>query len=221
MPFPDVAAFLRLGKKYNIPVLVKEAKAKLMCFAEPTSISTFDKLKEAKPPAQPIKLFPGITDADPYNFQIMNLLQEVGFKVPLPLAMYHCMVYFPSTAIVGGYHSNGATYTLSLANLRVYIRMKQVFEHFKVLVSLGTYTSASCTRPICGGNNRRVWVQKAINAPPFCHWNSEWNELMCEACRNNMQDKRAKAIGDAWDRLPIAFGFKTWEEAKKWGDSST
>lgn len=202
-------------------MLVKEAKAKLLCFADPTNISTFDKLEKVKPPVQPTKLFPGITDADPHNFQIMNLLQEVGLKVPLPLAMYHCMVYSPFKAIVGGYQSNGATYTLSLANLRTYIRMKHLFEHIKVLVPLCTYASASCTLAICV-YNRRVWIQKAINTPPFCHWSNEWKELpLCEACRNDIQGKRARTISDLWGELPSAFDFKTWEEVKKWGDSST
>ena len=59
MPISAVAAFLHMGEKYVIPSFIQEAKAKLRCNSDPTSIHSTSILPVAQ-------LFPGIADGDPH-----------------------------------------------------------------------------------------------------------------------------------------------------------
>ncbi|KAH0831371.1 hypothetical protein J3R83DRAFT_14034 [Lanmaoa asiatica] len=104
VPISIVAAFLHLGEKYAIQQLFDEAKARLCCAFEST-LSVAARMSSFH--SGTFLLFPGITDGDPHNFQVMNLLQEMDLQAPLPLAMYQCVTSCPLTAVIDGYKFNG------------------------------------------------------------------------------------------------------------------
>ncbi|KAF8558580.1 hypothetical protein OG21DRAFT_1455124 [Imleria badia] len=214
MPISFVSVFLRLGEKYAIPGFIKEAKAKLCCAYEPTSISTASFIT----PRFPLDLFPAITDSDPYNFQLMNLLQEMGLKAPLPIAMYQCIASSPLTNIVDGYQANDSFHSLSPDNLRSFIRMKDVLENYRVQLAKILCPSSTCLLLNCKLNIRRLWSEDINVVPPFCLWRAGWDKLFCESCTSSLKAKREAEMNKAWNKMPSAFGFDSWVEVRKSGD---
>ncbi|KAF8120026.1 hypothetical protein EV363DRAFT_185555 [Boletus edulis] len=214
MPISVVSAFLHLGEKYAIPAFVKEAKAKLCCDTEPTSITS---AAFATPPLAS-KLFPGICDGDPHNFQVLNLLQEMGMKAPLPLAMYQCFATCPLEIIADGYQFMGSTCSLSSANLRSSIRMKDVLENYRVRLAKTLSRSPNCMVPGCTHNIHRLWSEEINVVPPFCYWRSQWDNLFCKSCISGLKTRRDAEMDRAWNQIPPAFGFGSWAEVKKSGD---
>lgn len=140
-PLSVVVAFLRMGEKYAIRIFSDEAKEILSRSIEPT-FSTARTTPD-------LTLLPRITGGDPYNFQIMNLLQEHGLTAPLPLAMYRCIITCPLTVIVHGYEFNDSVYSLSPANMRYFILMKDLLDQCRVELAQHLRESASCTRWSC------------------------------------------------------------------------
>lgn len=187
-------------------MLVDEAKAKLSCAIEPTLNII------SAPLARPnLKQFPGII-SDRYNFQTMNLLQEMDLKAPLPLAMYQCIITCPLTAIVDGYKSNGSVCSLSHANMRPFIRMKDMLEKLRVQLATLLTKPINCTEWGCRYKIHRLWMEDVIGVPPFDPWNSEWNELFCAGCRRFLEEERQRAMDQTWDQFPTAFGFDSWAD---------
>lgn len=214
MSISFVAAFLHMGEKYAIPALIQEAKARLCCAFEPTSIDSAPFLA----PPFPSKLFPGIANSDPHNFQIMNLLQEMNLMAPLPLAMYQCIISCPLTKIVDGYRDKGSFYSLSPANLRSFIRMKDVLENYRMRLAKTLCTSAACTQLSCTTLIHRLWSEDMTVVRPFDFWRTEWDKLFCESCTVSLKAKREVVMKKAWNQLPTAFGLGSWAEVKKSGD---
>jgi len=215
MPISVVAAFLHLGEKYAIPTLVKEAKAKLCCAFDLTRIHSASWL------STPFKanLFPVITDGDPHNFQIMNLLEEMELKAPLPIAMYQCVVTCPWTDIVEGYRVDGTFYALSATNLQSAIRMKEVLKNYRTLLARSLSASTRKPQKRCKCLKSRLWSEDPLTTvPPFDSWEARWHKAFCDRCEPFLKAKRETAVHWAWDQLPTMFGFDSWAEVKKSGD---
>lgn len=215
MPISVVAAFLRLGDKYAISSLVKEAKARLYSSIEPTSK---DVTFVASPCRCRCDLFPAITDNDPHNFQIMNLLQEMDLKAPLPMAMYQCIVVCPLTDVVDGYKFNGSFFSLSLANLRSFIRMKDALERSRVRLAKSLYEVRACTSSECRQKVHQLWSEDITAVAPLDSGANEWKGLFCYSCRETLKENLKTAMDDVWNQLPAAFGFDSWADVAKSGD---
>jgi len=211
MPISVVAAFLHLGEKYAIPAFVKEAKSKLRCPFDPTSISSAC--------CSALDLFPAITDGDPHNFQIMNLLQEIDLNPPLPVAMYQCIITCPLTKMVDGYQFKDSFYSLSVTNLRSFIRMKGVLENQRIRLAKDLCKGSPCGQLNCTYRIVRLWSEDLNVAPPFDTWKSQWDKSkpFCETCAKSVKAKREAAMQEAWNQLPTAFGFDSWAEMGKSG----
>lgn len=214
MPISVVAAFLHLGEKYVIPALVKEAKTRLCCALEPTLMSAASSLAGPSAP----ELFPAITDGDPHNFQIMNLLQEMDLKAPLPITMYQCIVTCPLTKITDGYQFKNSFCSLSATNLRTFIRMKDVLENHRIRLM-----KTLCKAPTCGQLNCSYYIFRVCSedlnvAPPFEIRKSQWEKLLCQSCATYLKGKREAEMQRAWDQLPTAFGLGSWANVRGSGD---
>ena len=213
VPLPIAAAFLRLGEKYDIEQLMDEGKARLCCAFEPT-LSVAAKMSSFH--SGTLSLFPGITGGDPHNFQVMNLLQEMGLKAPLPLAMYQCVTACPLIAIVDGYKFDGSFCSLSPANLQSWILMKNILENFRIRLAQSLRVSNNCVvQSSCVLHIRRLWADEATVGQPFGPWRHEWDKLFCDSCRGDLNMWRNAAILKAWNQLPTAFGFDSWAEVAK------
>ena len=157
MPLSVVAAFLRLGEKYNIEQLVDEAKARLCCPFEST-LKVAAKVSSSKSHSGRLSLFPDVINGDPHNFLLMNLLQEMDLRAALPLAMYQCVITCPLTAIVDGYEFNGSVCSLSRANLRSWILMKDILENFRTRLTQSLRVSNNCViQSSCALHIRQLW----------------------------------------------------------------
>ena len=211
MTLSVVSAFLRLGEKYAIPALTEEAKAKLCCAFEATSLDTASFLTPH------VELFPAITGSDPHKFQLMNLLQKMGLKAPLPIAMYQCIITCPLGDIVDGYRAKGSFYALSTANLLSFIRMKDILEKYRLTLAKNLCTSPSC-KSNCVHNIQQLWSEDLNVVPPFDFWRSKWDKVFCGPCVSMLKAKHETEMKKAWNQVPTAFGFDSWAEVKKSGD---
>ena len=217
MPLPSVSAFLRLGEKYDIQQLFIEAKARLCCAFEST-LNVAARISSSH--NGKLRLFPKVTDTDPHNFRIMNLLQVMNLQVSLPLTMYQCAVTCPLTYVVDGYEFEGATYTLTHQNLRAFILVKNILETFRTRLAQSLSVSDSCVvQSSCAPRIHRLWTDDATIGQPFGPWRPEWDKLLCDACRSDLSARRSWAIQKAWNQIPTAFGFSSWTEVSKSGDS--
>ena len=216
MPLPSVSAFLRLGEKYALQQLSSEAKARLCCAFESTPyvagrISSSHNGK--------LQLFPKVTDNDPYNFQIMNLLQAMNLQAPLPLAMYLCVVACPLKYVVDGYEFKGITCALSRQNLQSFIHMKNIVEMFRTRLAQNLRVSDSCVvQSSCAPRVHRLWSDDVAVKQPFGPWRPEWDKLFCDACKSDLNTQRNSAIQLSWNQIPMAFGFNSWTEVSRSGD---
>lgn len=188
-----------------------EAKARLCCAFEP-SLSVATKMSAT----HTLSLFPGITGGDPHNFLVMNLLEEMDLRAPLPLAMYQCAVACPLTAVIDGYKFNGVVCTLSRANMRAWILVNNILENFRIQLAKSLRVSNSCiVQSSCVLHVRRLWSDDITVGQPFGPWRREWDKLFCEACRTDLNAWRNAAIQKAWNQIPTAFDFDSWAEVVK------
>lgn len=212
-----------------MPMLVKEAKAQLSCAFDST-------LDHAGLLTDRSILFPGIADGDPHNFQIMNLLQEMNLMAPLPLAMYHCFATCPLKDIVEGYKFNCSVCSLSPANLRSFIYMKNVLEIYRVRLAREFHTSPTCHRSSCRKNIHRLWSEYSTSLAPFDSWAigtekvflrrsileqmepRKRDKLLCEGCKGTLEGNHRALMNIAWGEIPRAFGFNNWAGVAKSGD---
>lgn len=165
-----------------------------------------------------LSLFPGITNSDPHNFQVMNLLQEMDLQAPLPLAMYQCIISCPFTAVLDGYKFNGSVCSLSRPNLRSHWLMKNNLETFRVRLSQSLRVSSSCVvQSSCVCNIHRLWSDEVSVGQPFGPWRHEWDKLFCDACRKDLGMWHNAAIQKAWNQIPTAFGFEFWADVARSG----
>lgn len=209
MPFSVVSAFSRLGENYAIQPLFDKVKARLRCAFEPTlevatrRVSVF---RDGK-----LSLFLGITDRDPRNFQIMILLQEMILQASLPLAMYKCALTCPPAVAIDGYEFKDTFYSLSRANLRSYFFMRtKIFETFRIRLAQNLRVSNGCVvQSSCTCHIHRPWTDEATIGQPFSAWRQEWGNLLCDACRSDLNSPRNAVIEKAWNLTPQAFGFDT------------
>ena len=142
----------------------------------------------------------------------------MDLRAPLPLAIYQCIATCPLTKIVDGYQDKGSFYSLSPANLRSFVRVKDVLESYCMRLAKTLLTSDDCTQSSCMNFIRRLWLEDMTVVPPFDFWRSEWGELFCQSCTAPLKVKCGVARKKAWNELPAAFGFDSWAEVGKSGD---
>ena len=172
-----------------------------MCCPFESTLKVAAKVSSSKSHSGRLSLFPDVINGDPHNFLLMNLLQEMDLRAALPLAMYQCVITCPLTAIVDGYEFNGSVCSLSRANLRSWILMKDILENFRTRLTQSLRVSNNCViQSSCALHIRQLWSDDVTVEQPFGPWRQEWDKLFCDACRSDLKRWRGAAIQRAWDQ---------------------
>jgi len=214
MPFPVLAAFLRLGKKYTIRQLFEEAKSRLptsqlaLSYASTMSSHGYN------------NLFPRVSENDLWNFRIMNVAREVGLLSIVTLTALFCCISCPVTYIVDGYECEGSICSLSAPNQRSCILGLAELMGAGHLTQCLTAPARLCNRRHdysnpCIVGLHTAWVSFRNHGRPFIGWMSDWDRGLCAVCRADL----SKAYGEQrlalWTQLPVTLGFGSWEELRK------
>lgn len=211
-----LTAFLRLGKKYEIRWLFDEACSRMkQCY--PSSLFSLLFL--------PPDLKHPVTGRDKYDFQMINLAREFGLLSLLPVAMYLCVCSSPLTAILDGYHFDGSLYHLTPPNQKSCILGRDKLLELRSL----TFGWLKRHRPCCRdeikcafGNFAMIaelWCpDRPSSRDPFMRWDPRWDSRFCSNCMVYCHREIEDGREDAWNELPSAFGFYSWERLMKNGN---
>lgn len=210
-----LAAFLRLGRKYEIHWLFDEACLRIrQCY--PSSLFSLLFL--------PSDLKSPVTGRDKYDFQLINLAREFGLLSVLPVAMYRCVCSSPLVAILDGYYCDSTVHRLTPVNQKSCIIGRDKLLELRML----TFGWLKRQRPFCTdqvkcalGNLATITELWCPDRPgsrdPFLRWDPRWDSRFCSNCvvycHREIEDGRE----DAWNELPSAFGFCSREQVMKNG----
>ncbi|KAF8120024.1 hypothetical protein EV363DRAFT_1238886 [Boletus edulis] len=211
MPISVLSAFLRMGKKYVIRQLFKEAERMLSFGTSPlVQLSAISA-------AGNVILFPRLSGADPFNFMVMNLASEVGLLSITVIAGFYCCVACPALSIVDGYEYNGVRYDLSAGNKRLcFLVQRYIAEVERQLFQCLAFPAHNCVygsssrSPCCSGllsNLRSIQCLKC----PFTQWMNTWDDGLCVSCRAVLRKKHEGARMRLWKNLPVDLDLGRWE----------
>ncbi|KIJ64949.1 hypothetical protein HYDPIDRAFT_111635 [Hydnomerulius pinastri MD-312] len=215
MPFSVVAAFLRLGKKYEIRQLFNEAKAKLE-----TSFP-------CKLPQSDLDI--KITGHDPHGFQIINLAHEVGLLSVLPAAIYYFCRSCPLSSILDGYTFEGSLFSLTTPNVRTcaigrekLLELQSVAFPWLKATASGVRRVRQCSSASCNGlvnlTIARHWHPEP-SRDPFMTWEAITAEFtgenVCHTCRATWQVEHQAGRDRAWEAFPGLLGLESWSELER------
>ncbi|KAF8123699.1 hypothetical protein EV363DRAFT_1435752 [Boletus edulis] len=211
MPISVLSAFLRMGKKYVIRQLFKEAERMLSFGTSPlVQLSAISA-------AGNVILFPRLSGADPFNFMVMNLAREVGLLSITVIAGFYCCVACPALSIVDGYEYNGVRYDLSAGNKRLcFLVQRYIAEVERQLFQCLAFPAHNCVygsssrSPCCSGllsNLRSIQCLKC----PFTQWMNTWDDGLCVSCRAVLRKKHEGARMRLWKNLPVDLDLGRWK----------
>jgi hypothetical protein len=212
MPISVLSAFLRLGKKYVIRQLFKEAERRLSFdspLAQASSISA----------AGNVILFPRVSGVDPFNFMVMNLASEVGLLSTAVIAALYCCVACPALSIADGYDFDNIQCALSASNKRYcFLVQRYLAEVEKKLFQCLTSPSPACkyrSSPQSPCNSGFLTILRTIQLYPFTIWMDAWDGGLCVTCRTELRRKHEEARTMLWNNLPVDLGLGSWENIDK------
>ncbi|KIJ57990.1 hypothetical protein HYDPIDRAFT_103482 [Hydnomerulius pinastri MD-312] len=208
---PVAAAFLRLGKKYEIRRLFDEGRACLEGWR--AGWTTLPEL-----PTDDSLYLSRVTKRDKYDFHLTNLAREVGLLSMLPFALYTIALSCPPEIILDGYDCDGAHCTLSPINQRACLigRDKLVELQSSSFHLLADFKCADRLKCMEGRERilRDVWHPN-FQRNPFATWDSKWDLSFCSPCLAHRKNLCERCRKRAWDALPSVFGLGSWEEIER------
>lgn len=216
MPVSVLSAFLRMGKKYVIRQLFKEAE-KCLSFSMPQLAYMF-----TKPFAENVVLFSRVSGTDPFNFMVMNVATEVGLLSATIVVAIYCCIACPAFSIADGYDFSGIQCVLSASNKRYCL----LLQHYLAEVERQLFQSIAHPASNCGihaSSTQRTCATgllsnlRAIQSLkyPFTKWMASWDNDLCVTCRVELRKKHEETRVRYWDKLPIALGLGPWETIDK------
>ncbi|KZP28181.1 hypothetical protein FIBSPDRAFT_275953 [Athelia psychrophila] len=218
-----IAAFLRLGTKYDIELLRAEALNRLH-YEYPSTLEEYDKINKWS-------MINGRW-GDGTHFAVVNLAREQGLLSVLPLSLYlSCCYPYSTSEIATGIPSDDGTTSRMLPD--DLIRCLGAWNSIGIKQS--TMTLAWINLPIypnCKNSTQctklRVKVMKRVFYPfveffglhtwrefETCWVYPEENLDMCDSCYAVAERLHEDGRSKFWETLPGIFGLPEWEELRK------
>lgn len=220
-----MAAFLRLGKKYEIKRLYDEA---------------FSRLRNDYPPTlalweQGHRFGKVIKDYQGVYFDVVNLAREMRIPSLLPAAFYAICVFHghvPDSIVTGLTHTDICG--TSVGNISIMsaedqiacliglqkLYAKQAIESFGWIDhDADSDVAARCYQwSECELARQSIWFdisRSAISRLPLERWNPIFEDGLCDACIEACKAAYAKSRKDIWNELPSIFGLPDWKELEQ------
>jgi hypothetical protein len=220
-PFPVVAAYLRLGSKYEIEHLHTEAMDVLSA-GFPSTLEEND-VENYNDGVGPL-----VFEKSMY-FDVISLARETGIHRLLPAAYcYYCEMFVLDEVLEGIERVDGTLSVLSAQDQKVLmrgwhtlVRLQSVetfywmtdVEHDDSDVFAGCETTASGK---CALARRDIMCEEMFPMRSDCValrcWDSLWETRMCKACIAVCTDIHDEGRARIWDKLPSVFGLPAWNE---------
>lgn len=216
IPFQVVAAFVRLGRKYDIDVVLKDGLRRLY-YEYPTTLENYDALN-------PNDIQGGwtlIEDALGIDINVIKLAHEHSLLSVLPGAFVNLDM---EDIVAMGLGDNGRAATLSLVDQRAWFIYscalpKLVAETMYAWTKLPQSDYPDCKTCSDCEMSRALLAGSLFPLPqnfgPLLSWRQEWERELCSECSERAKPLHNEGRSRFWDALPGAFGFPDWEELKK------
>jgi hypothetical protein len=217
LPLKVIAAFLRLGKKYEITQLRLEATTRLTHDFP----STLDKWDHVSNDYELVEEYPGL----PYD--IISLAREQGLYAILPAVFYIIIIRLDlDSAYDPIQRGDGSTAVLSAEDHIMCTRAwwqlirDQAELTFSWLDTNGSW-KGECNFPCITYRNGFRSALFPVEFPPIldckalCGWDSDWEDILCENCARTAQKLHEDGRAEIWRKLPLYFGLPAWEELLK------
>lgn len=214
-----IAAFLRLGRKYEIVQLHAEAVTRLE-YEFPSSLKKCEEMVD----------FTMIDDTGclaSLVFEVIQLARENDLQCLLPWAYYLCC-RFSFEDIFNSFESrNGRRVELSTEDKRACITgwrklaSSQSSTPFCWLTWDGYPEWTLATFAACEDRAKCIAARKAIHHELFpdmliCNavvfWDSAWEVSMCAICVSESRREHDAGLAERWELLPSVFGLPDWDE---------
>lgn len=216
MSIPMIAAFLRLGRKYEIDHLRKLATKRLSHFF-PSRLQDMGSVPSNAAIMINIKRGDLLTCA--------NIIRENDLLLFLPSALYLCLVK-DKTGAPSLFHPvpEMPQPILPLHDIQLCL---QAYDKISRLQTTETFSwlcdgglASDCSRSVCA-TSKKILCRKYLYAPapflPFVSWKDDWEIGLCDNCVSKSRASHNKGRQNAWDQLPSAFALPDWEELRlKW-----
>lgn len=209
MPVSVATALLRLGKKYEFKLLFDCVSSRVKgCYP-----------RELPSNSGPARVEGTLTGRDPLDFQLLNIIREVGLLTVLPIALHACAFSADIEKLLDGYDWNGVRYSLSPINQRACIIArdrrselgKRVFTNI-FLRPEDRYFLESTTCLLC----RSRCCATSLSADPFAVWDPDWNSRFCKNCVADLKLRYHRYRKDAFIYLPWMFDVgSSWDQVQK------
>ena len=213
-PFSLIAAFFRLGTKYEIPHLRSEAIKRLI-HDYPLTLKDWDHYDMR----DVIIWEPG------QHFSVANFAREVGLTSILPAAFYFACETYSLVEILEGVRDDGHYAILSAENQKACLRGRERLietQHshtFKWMDATDVTLSPGCSNIEKCNQWRMSLFCKTFRGQPVCcplvSWLSDDGGGFCGPCVSSSRAMFEVGRANIWNELPSTFGLPTWEELVK------
>ncbi|KAF7973183.1 hypothetical protein HWV62_15881 [Athelia sp. TMB] len=206
IPIETVAAFVRMGNKYQINDLLKDGVRRL-CYEFPDTLADYDETDD----------WSTIISRNGVMTDVVNLAREQNILSVLPAALYG---YINSNYITEmDIHS---THGLSLIDERTLSKASLPLLRLEGETAFSWLTSDSppgcLTLDECTQARNRV-IRSSFFPIPNWHglssWKDVWEDSMCDVCVAKAQELHAAGRQQFWDQFPPLLGLPGWDELRK------
>jgi hypothetical protein len=210
-----LAAFLRLGKKYEIPQLYAESVARLSR-EFPSSLAKWEKDRD-----QNLE----IEESPTLAFDVINLAKETGLLSIIPTAFYYyCEGHLNIKGVFDGIERlDGSVAILRPEDQRACIMGWHQLVEAQARETFGwlnpdAHPLACVTQTRCNMARRSHFFNlfrfrsKCLALEP---WDSGWEDELCHFCKTTSQNQHKRGRKKMWELLPSFFSLPEWEALLK------
>ncbi|KAJ7060875.1 hypothetical protein C8F01DRAFT_1141150 [Mycena amicta] len=208
-PIDDVAAMLRLGTKYEMASVQKNAFSRFHQF--PT---TFDEWNELGDDVFAFRKQPGL------RLSLLNLACECKVRTAIPALSLICLDWFSLESILDD--SAARQYRVSPS-----IKMMLALAVDRINTSQSRILLSYATPPACADQDTcaKEWhwiltfLLETVQARGFLYWvqgewDPSWSDGFCDQCDETIQKKFREDLEKLWEDLPSFLGLPAWSELR-------
>lgn len=202
-----LAAFLRLGSKYEIPHLRTLAQTRFD-HDFPSTLEQWDKSRLQK---NWFLQYRGML------IDVINLARECSLLRNLPAAFARCCIKYSMTDVLRGKtRDDGSTAELSAQDRVICILGRE--KLLKLQTESFGWLTVECDDSHCSSVKvlalREHWFKKT-SCFPFASRDASWETKYCDDCKGSGKAAMAAGRQKIWDQLPSVFDLPPWEELLK------